>query len=127
MSLSKQWRFTTDSVLLQRAMHEDVTYTKRGVPRTGRATSDQMHIAVRDSNIEIVSMVLEALESEHDFLCAPCPHPGLQLWEVMCMVHVQHVRGVPEANAAFAGMQKHCLCWWAWRDNEAPADQYIKM
>ena len=60
--------------VLQRAMHEDVTYTKRGVPRTGRATSDQMHIAVRDSNIEIVSMVLEALESEHDFLCAPCPH-----------------------------------------------------
>ena len=71
-------------------MHEDVTYTKRGVPRTGRATSDQMHIAVRDSNIEIVSMVLEALESEHDFLCAPCPHASL-IYGEMCMVHLWHM------------------------------------
>ena len=74
-------------------MHEDVTYTKRGVPRTGRATSDQMHIAVRDSNIEIVSMVLEALESEHDFLCAPCSRASL---------HV-HVR-----SACAGGMRG----WW---------------
>lgn len=73
MLLAKHWPLTSYSVSLQRAMHEDVTYTKRGVPRTGRATSDQMHIAVRDSNIEIVSMVLEALEGEHDFLCAPWP------------------------------------------------------
>ena len=74
-------------------MHEDVTYTKRGVPRTGRATSDQMHIAVRDSNIEIVSMVLEALEGEHDFLCAPRPHAS------------QHVRVWLHAHGA-------CAAWW---------------
>ena len=55
-------------------MHEDVTYTKRGVPRGPRATTDQIHTAVRDSNIELVSMVLEALEGEHEFLCAPAPH-----------------------------------------------------
>jgi len=56
-------------------MHEDAAYTKRGVPRGQRATPDQFHTAVRDSNIELVSMVLEALEGEHEFLCAAGPLP----------------------------------------------------
>lgn len=60
-------------------MHEDATYTKRGVPRGQRATPDQFHTAVRDSNIELVSMVLEALEGEHEFLCAAGPIPTLSL------------------------------------------------
>ena len=66
------------SALLQRvhsntrAFHEDTllppSSSSRRPPRGQRATPDQIHNAVRDSNIELITMMLEALEKEHEFV-----------------------------------------------------------
>lgn len=44
-------------------------YPKRA-PRGPRATPDQIHNAVRDTNIEVITIILQAMEEEHEYLCA---------------------------------------------------------
>lgn len=36
--------------------------------KAARATADQMGAALRDSNIELINIMMEALEQEHEFL-----------------------------------------------------------
>lgn len=36
--------------------------------RAPRATPDQIGAAMRDSNIELINIMMEALEQEHEFL-----------------------------------------------------------
>lgn len=50
-----------------RQLQDEVTYTKR-MSRGPRATSDQIHTVVRDTNIELITIILQALEQEHEFL-----------------------------------------------------------
>ena len=38
----------------------------------GRATQEQLYNVQRDHNIELITMMLEALEQEHEFLLALC-------------------------------------------------------
>ncbi|KAK9824008.1 hypothetical protein WJX72_006929 [[Myrmecia] bisecta] len=51
------------------ALHEDVTGSNPMRSGRGqRVTPDQIHTAVRDTNIELSTMMLEALEHEHEYL-----------------------------------------------------------
>lgn len=50
-----------------RQLQDEVTYTKR-MNKGQRATSDQIHTVVRDTNIELITIILQALEQEHEFL-----------------------------------------------------------
>ncbi len=50
-----------------RQLQDDMIYPRR--PAKGqRVTSDQIHAAVRDTNVELITTMLEALEQEHEFL-----------------------------------------------------------
>ena len=56
-----------------RQLQDDMIYPRR--PTKGqRATSDQIHAAVRDTNVDLITTMLEALEQEHEFLCALVLH-----------------------------------------------------
>lgn len=48
-------------------MQEEVTIPRR-TSRSGRAAADAVNIAVRDSNIDLITLILEAMEREHEFL-----------------------------------------------------------
>lgn len=50
-----------------RQLQDDMMYPRRST-RGQRATSDQIHAAVRDTNVELITTMLEALEQEHEFL-----------------------------------------------------------
>lgn len=50
-----------------RQLQDEMIYTKRG-GKGQRATPDQIHNALRDNNIELITAMLEQLEKEHDFL-----------------------------------------------------------
>lgn len=61
------------SELLQRVhqhnrqlQEEPVSGSRRA--RAARATPDQIGAAMRDSNIELINIMMEALEQEHEFL-----------------------------------------------------------
>ncbi|KAK9806100.1 hypothetical protein WJX72_001362 [[Myrmecia] bisecta] len=52
-----------------RALHDDVNGSNpKRSGRGQRVTPDQIHTAVRDTNIELITMMLEALEHEHEYL-----------------------------------------------------------
>jgi hypothetical protein len=52
-----------------RQLQDDMGYPKRtGGRGQNRITPDQIHNAVRDTNIELITMMLEHLEKEHEFL-----------------------------------------------------------
>ncbi|KAK9841198.1 hypothetical protein WJX74_001758 [Apatococcus lobatus] len=50
-----------------RQLQDDMMYPRRPT-RGQRATSDQIHAAVRDTNVELITTMLEALEQEHEYL-----------------------------------------------------------
>ena len=50
-----------------RQLQDDVAYPKRPA-RGPRATPDQIHNAVRDTNIEVITIILQAMEEEHEYL-----------------------------------------------------------
>eukprot|EP00884_Botryococcus_braunii_P009363 jgi/Botrbrau1/18428/Bobra.0072s0020.2 len=70
-----------------RQVQEEMVYPKRG-GKGQRATPDQIHNALRDTNIEMITTMLRELEKEHEFLyqsvllpvtsfiCEILKHPG---------------------------------------------------
>lgn len=50
-----------------RQMQEEVAVPRRP-HRSGRVAADAVNIAVRDSNIDLITLILEAMEREHEFL-----------------------------------------------------------
>ncbi len=50
-----------------RQLQEEVAFPRR-TTRGGRASADAVNIAVRDTNIELITLILEAMEQEHEFL-----------------------------------------------------------
>ncbi len=52
-----------------RQVQDDSTFTRPGRAARGqRVTAEQLTNAVRDTNIDIITTILEAMEQEHDFL-----------------------------------------------------------
>ena len=51
-----------------RQMQEEPYNGRRA--RAPRATPDQVGAAMRDTNIELINIIMEALEQEHEFLYA---------------------------------------------------------
>lgn len=50
-----------------RQLQDDMIYPQRPT-RGQRATPGQIHAAVRETNVELITTMLEALEQEHEFL-----------------------------------------------------------
>ena len=50
-----------------RQLQDEVQFTKRN-GKGPRATSDQIHTVVRDTNVDMITQILQALEQEHEFL-----------------------------------------------------------
>ena len=51
-----------------RQLQDDVSYGNKRAAKGPRATPDQINTAVRDTNIELITIMLQAMEEEHEYL-----------------------------------------------------------
>lgn len=73
---------------MQRVMQEEPLYTVK--PRGGHKVRETASTLVRDPNLDATVLVLQELENEHEFLCAPSLSVPNQA-PVVSLAAMQHV------------------------------------
>ncbi len=67
---------------MQRVMQEEPLYMVK--PRGGHKVRETASTLVRDPNLDATVLILQELENDHEFLCAPIP-----LFPVQRLIHLK--------------------------------------